>query len=193
MRELKKQFPGQQADEKTVLLARVHWFKFAGNLLFAFVLVLMWFVAWALIDQYLPTLLQGMWGNIWILFSFLYFLFVALFLYIGWLNYYLDVWILTNDRLIDIDQKGLFNRSVSQLSLGQVQNIKAEIKGFLPVLLRFGNVDVETAGAEVGRFSFRNIPKPFEVEEKVLILVEDFFKRKKREQDQITKKENYAS
>ena len=181
MIELKKQFPGQQTDEKTVLLARVHWFRFAGSLIFTLFLVVLWFVAWTLINQYSPALLKGMWGNIGMLFSFAYFLFIALYLFISWINYYLDVWILTNERLIDIDQKSLFSRSISELSLEQVQNVKAETKGFLSTLLRFGDVNVETAGAEIGRFTFRSIPKPFEVEEKVLVLSEEFMKRRGKE------------
>ncbi len=181
MLELKKQFPGQQADEKTVLLARVHWFRFAGSLIFTFILIALWFAARVLIGQYFPGLLKGMWGNIWVLFSFAYFLFIMLFLFISWINYYLDVWILTDERLIDIDQRSLFSRSISELNLEQVQNVKAETKGFLSTLLHFGDVNVETAGAEVGRFTFRSIPKPFEVEEKVLILAEEFMKKRGKE------------
>lgn len=172
MIKLERRFPGQRDEEVTVLLARVHWFRFLGHIFLTLLLAIIWFVALFLLQAYLSAFLTGMWGQVFVLFSGAYFLFVLLFLFIGWLNYYLDVWIVTNERLIDIDQKSLFDRSVSQLSLRKIQNVRAEVKGILPTLLRFGDVDVESAGADVGRFSFRSIPKPFEVERKVLRLAQ---------------------
>ena len=172
MIKLEKRFPGQRDEEATVLLARVHWFRFVGHILLSLFLIVIWLVALLLLQTYSPAFLTGIWGQVFVLFSGAYFLFVLLFLFIGWLNYYLDVWIVTNERLVDIDQRSLFNRSVSQLSLRKIQNVRAEVKGILPTLLRFGDVDVESAGADVGRFSFRSIPKPFEVERKVLELAQ---------------------
>lgn len=172
MIKLESRFPGQRDQETTVLLARVHWFRFIGHFFLTILLFIIWVVALLLLQIYLPAFLTGMWGQVFVLFSSAYFLFILLFLFIGWLNYYLDVWIVTNERLVDIDQKSLFDRSVSQLSLRKIQNVKAEVKGILPTLLRFGDVDVESAGADVGRFSFRSIPKPFEVERKVLELAQ---------------------
>ncbi|MFC1686462.1 PH domain-containing protein [Patescibacteria group bacterium] len=170
MIKLESKFPGQRDQETTVLLARVHWARFAGHITLFLFLAVVWFIAFILLQIYFPALLSEMWGQTFVLFSSAYFLFLLLFLFIGWLNYYLDVWIVTNERLVDIDQKSLFDRSISQLSLSKIQNVKAEMKGILPTFLRFGDVDVESAGADVGRFSFRSIPNPFEVERKVLEL-----------------------
>jgi hypothetical protein len=63
-----------------------------------------------------------------------------------WTDYYLDVWIATNKRIIDIDQKGLFNREVSECRYEQVQDVTVEIHGIIATMLNFGEIHVQTAG-----------------------------------------------
>ncbi len=177
MIKLRKHFPGQRRDETTVILSRVHWFKFMGHLFFVLTLILVWLISYILIDAYLPELLEEAWRNLFILISSAYFLFVILFAYVGWLNYYLDIWLVTNQRLIDIDQRALFSRHVSQLNLRKIQNVKVDVDGIIPTFLQFGDVDVESAGAEAGRFSFRSIPHPYRMERKILALARIASKR----------------
>ena len=61
-------------------------------------------------------------------------------------NWYNDLYVLTNQRLIDVDQSGLFTRTTSETQLDQIQEIKVEVKGFLESLLGFGKVIIQTAG-----------------------------------------------
>lgn len=69
--------------------------------------------------------------------------------FIRWLNYYLDVWIITTERIIDIEQRSLFHREISEISLDRVQNVTVQIPGFLATTMHFGNIQIETAGAGV--------------------------------------------
>ena len=62
-------------------------------------------------------------------------------------NYYLDIFIVTNQRVIDIEQLGLFARDVTSAPLQNIEDIKVEIVGILPSLLDFGNLHIQTAGA----------------------------------------------
>ncbi len=72
---------------------------------------------------------------------------VLVFLFVQWTEYYLDVWLVTNRRLIDVNQHSVFNRSVKSLRFERVQDITVEVRGILATLLRFGDVHVQTAGA----------------------------------------------
>src|SRR3989338_8127816 len=45
----------------------------------------------------------------------LYFLFVIFLAFRLWIDYYLDMWILTDKRLIDIEQTGLFQRNIFEI------------------------------------------------------------------------------
>ena len=102
----------------------------------------------------------------------MYFLAVWLLAFIEFTDYYLDTWIVTNERIINIEQEGLFFRTASELDLAAVQDTTAEIRGFLQTIFTYGNVYVQTAG-EKGRFHFKNIDNPEHVKEIVTRLVED--------------------
>lgn len=62
-------------------------------------------------------------------------------------NYYLDILIVTNQRVIDVEQLGLFARDVTSAPLQNIEDVKVEIVGILPSLLDFGNLHIQTAAA----------------------------------------------
>ncbi len=75
-----------------------------------------------------------------------------------WTDYYLDLWIITNKRIISIDQQGFFRRSVSSFRFERLQDITVDIHGFIETLLDFGKIKADTAGHEP--FIIRGIPNP---------------------------------
>ncbi|MBI3627071.1 PH domain-containing protein [Candidatus Uhrbacteria bacterium] len=91
----------------------------------------------------------------------IYYLGLVSYLYNGFVDYYLDNWIVTNHRIISIDENNLFNRTVSEQTLYRVQDVTAEAIGFLPTILNYGNIYVQTA-AEKERFVFQDVPHAFE-------------------------------
>jgi uncharacterized membrane protein YdbT with pleckstrin-like domain len=104
------------------------------------------------------------------------FFFESLFLLMLWMyaslifvDYYLDVWIVTDRRVINIEQKGLFSRQVSELYYAKIQDVTTEVKGLFPTFLNYGDLFVQTA-AEKERFRFHNIPNPYEVKDLVMRL-----------------------
>ena len=86
-----------------------------------------------------------------------------------WIDYYFDVWIVTERRIINIEQKGLFSRVVSELELEKIQDITTDVKGVIPTFLNFGDLHVQTA-AEKERFLFRDIPDPYDVKNLIMNL-----------------------
>jgi uncharacterized membrane protein YdbT with pleckstrin-like domain len=77
-----------------------------------------------------------------------WFLIIWVFFFVKWTDYYLDVWIATNKRVIDVEQKGFFNREVSECRYERVQDVTVEIRGFIASMLDFGEVHVQTAGSD---------------------------------------------
>lgn len=59
---------------------------------------------------------------------------------------YLDVWVLTTDRIVEVRQRGYFNRHLSSFFLSRIQNISTDVSGILGTMLRYGSIHVETAG-----------------------------------------------
>lgn len=64
-----------------------------------------------------------------------------------WISWYGDVYILTNTRMIDIEQKGFFTRTFNEAQLDKIQDISYQISGFFQTFFDFGDVEVQTAGA----------------------------------------------
>lgn len=81
---------------------------------------------------------------------FLWVYLIALWLgfFIELTDFLLDSWILTNERLIDIEQLSMFSRRVSTLALDRVQDITVEESGIINTFLGIGTVYIQTAGQE---------------------------------------------
>lgn len=96
----------------------------------------------------------------------LYALGLVLYTFTVWADYYLDVWIITNRRLIDVEQHGLFSRTISELPMEKIQNVTLEIHGVMATILHFGNLKVETASRST--FIIRDAPHMYKAKEIIL-------------------------
>lgn len=100
-----------------------------------------------------------------------YYLFIWLLFFFSFIDYYLDVWLITNERIIDIQQKGFFSRVISEQRLYRVQDVTSEAHGFFPTILKYGEVYIQTAGAKQ-RFLFHEVPDPEGVRNTIIKLAE---------------------
>lgn len=89
--------------------------------------------------------------------------------------YWQNRWVVTSDSLTQITQRGLFNRQVSQLSFGNLEDVTAEQEGIIPSLFNFGTLKVQTAG-EHSKFYFLYCPQPNFYARKILLAREIFLK-----------------
>jgi uncharacterized membrane protein YdbT with pleckstrin-like domain len=87
--------------------------------------------------------------------------------FIAFTNYYLDVFVVTNERIMHIEQLGLFRRRIAELRLERIQDVTIEQFGFLATMLHFGTIRVQTA-AETEEFVFSSIPEPMRVKELIM-------------------------
>src|SRR4051812_42245954 len=93
---------------------------------FVVLLILPLGVYW-LIATLLPALLTGaVWFPLLALLGSPYYLSIGLFFYTYFVSFYLDLLIITNDRLLHIEQLGLFARTISELDLYKVQDVTSE-------------------------------------------------------------------
>lgn len=66
--------------------------------------------------------------------------------FMEWTDYYLDLWVITNKRIIDAEQKGFFHREVTSFLYGQIQDITVETRGLIETFFKFGTLHIQTAG-----------------------------------------------
>ena len=165
--------PNQQRDECMQIFLRRHWivviklFLYSLMLLAVPVAILLSFrfSGINIFDSFLGGPIAGLLISV-------YLITVVLITMTQFTDYYLDTWIVTNERVINIEQNGLFSRQVSELHLNQIQDVTSETIGFLPTFLTYGDVYIQTAG-EKERFHFEQIDNPEEVKEKILHLVDE--------------------
>lgn len=147
------------ADEKVLYEVRKHWYVLFTD---TFFVILLFLVPWGVMFG-LDVLRVGITsseGALIFFFSMLWLFITWITFMIIWTNYYLDVWIVTNKRIIDIEQFSLFSRDLSEFRLDRVQDVTIEVNGLLPTLLHFGDVHVQTAGASRD-FIIKGVPKPY--------------------------------
>lgn len=165
--------PDQRDNEHVVLFLRRHWIAlFAVAFSFLCLVGIPLIIGWFFIDSITIWYNHPLFGPLLVIAGSIYFLSIWLFAFLEITDYYLDTWIVTNERIINIEQEGLFNRTASELDLAAVQDTTAEIHGILQTMLTYGNVFIQTA-AEKGRFHFKNIDDPERVKEIVNKLVEE--------------------
>jgi uncharacterized membrane protein YdbT with pleckstrin-like domain len=86
--------------------------------------------------------------------------------FVFWTDNHLDVWVITNKKIIAIEQKGLFNREISYIHFDKVQDITTEVHGITATILDYGEIHIQTAG-EQKEFIMKNIKDPKKSREKI--------------------------
>ena len=165
--------PNKLSGEKIIqVLRRDIFILFKKVLLFVLLIILPAIIFYAVIVSANPDLLTGeiSWPLIMLLSSF-YYLFIWLFFFFSFIDYYLDVWIITDERIIDIQQRGFFSRVISEQRLYRIQDVTSEAHGFFTTILKYGNVYIQTAGAKQ-RFLFQEVPEPEKVRNTIIKLAE---------------------
>jgi hypothetical protein len=87
-----------------------------------------------------------------------------------WISWHFSVYIVTNQRFIQINQKRLFHRAVADLGLNQVQSINYEVSGLQETLLGFGTIKMQTY---VGDLIVHDVHHPAKIQKKLLGILRD--------------------
>jgi len=160
-------------DEQILTVVRRHWFVFLLRLFSVVALTaapFVLFVAAAFIDPIasIVTTASADYSDQIIFVSMLWLLFGWMGMAHAWTDQYLDLWVVTDRRIISIDQKNLFVRSVGSFRLERLQDMNIIIPGFVATLLDYGHVEAQTASGSEEEFQVQNLPHPREL--KALIL-----------------------
>jgi membrane protein YdbS with pleckstrin-like domain len=165
--------PNQEPHEEVVIFLRRHWIDFLKivlytGLLIALPLMLVIILNILQVDILANPVLRPLLAIILPAYALIVFTITITEI----TDYWLDTWIVTTERIIDINQSGLFKRLVSEVHLHQIQDITSETSGFLETFLTFGDVYIQTAGTKE-RFQFININNPNDVKVKISELVKN--------------------
>jgi len=160
--EIKKiTFPGQYEDEQILLIKRRHWIVLLGFILTFALLLLVPFFVYFFLPMVLGVLDAEIFIKLFLFIASLYYLCLSAMLFYAIIDYYLDVWIITNQRIMSIEQKGLFHRIVIEVRYSQIEDITSDVSGVIATYFQFGNVSIQTA-AEAEGMVLKQITHPVE-------------------------------
>jgi hypothetical protein len=140
-------------DEKVVMVYRRYGWTYAGAVVITFILLLIPFFLLTVLFTWAP------WGVV----GFVLLLGIALFYglrkALGW---YHNVCIVTNQRVVDVDQRGFFDRTVSELTYAKIEDVSYRIKGLFATLFRVGTVTIQSA-PNVPQIELRRMKHPSQI------------------------------
>ncbi|MFA6321956.1 MAG: hypothetical protein WCX71_00565 [Candidatus Buchananbacteria bacterium] len=94
--------------------------------------------------------------------------------------------VITNQKLIDIDQKGVRQRVVSNILLDKIADVYYQTKGFWQIINRLGTIYISLNDDKSG-FEFKNLTSPQKIQQQILRLKADLVNDKTTKSDQTVK------
>lgn len=88
----------------------------------------------------------------------------------SWIAWHYSVYIVTDQRFIQITQKGLFHKGVVDVGLNQVQMVNYEVAGFQETLLGFGTIMMQTY---LGDLVIHDVHHPAKIQKKLLNILRE--------------------
>jgi hypothetical protein len=133
-------FSERDSDEKIYVVLRPHWFT---NVHWILTAIIMFFapIFYTSLDSQLPVPTNIM------MFVYLFW-YLAIFAYSleKFISWYFDIFIITNNRVIDIDVCNLLDRKFTEAQLKKIQDTSYKVSGVSQTIFNYGSVKVETAG-----------------------------------------------
>jgi hypothetical protein len=121
--------------EKLEFVIRRHWIIY---------IILKWYLLWWILFS--SIILYFVWSELWwALFILLFWMVYSIFLYIERLNHELDMFVITNNRVIFIEQKSFLSRSKTECNLWQIQEVKSTTTWLFANLLWYWRLQIVTA------------------------------------------------
>lgn len=96
----------------------------------------------------------------------IYYLLLIAYAFEQFLSWYFNVYIITNQHIVDVNFFSLLSKEVVEISLDDVEVVAHHITGVLGSLFNFGKVEIETA-AELKQILFEKVPHPDIVADRV--------------------------
>lgn len=169
---LKKNLKG---DERVIRLIRKYFFVFTGPLLFSVIFIIASFFFlyplfhWGVAGMAVFILLIGI-GVL-----------LALRVFV---EYSFNVFIVTDQRIIDIDQRGFFERTVSEMTYDKIQDVSFKIKGLAQTLLNYGSIIIQTAGQQAN-IELQGVKNPEKIQQIIIEIQKELCKGEKLSNSQL--------
>jgi hypothetical protein len=161
MRTIRLPFPLQDNENITLLVRKHWWFLWPQSILWVLFAIVPVIAGTIILDMIgiLDDLGMFWWGLV-----ILYIVYWAIRLLLNWYRYHNDLWLITNQRIIDSFKRHPWNLRLATADLVNIQDMSVVKNGPIASILNFGDVVCETAGAEHKPFLISGIARPEQVQ-----------------------------
>jgi membrane protein YdbS with pleckstrin-like domain len=120
--------------------------------------------------------------------TILWYLSIIYFVIMNFLLWFYNVYIVTDERLIDVDFTGLLNKTVNVAELYKLEDVNYSQNGLLDSIFNMGDVIVQTASeqktpdasGDLSAFTFENISSPDKVVQVISKLIDNEDEERRR-------------
>jgi len=172
MIEIPLKYPGKHDDDKVVLFVRKHWVKYLvvsiiSVLLFSIPLIaiIVFFSNKSEIDSMSVEIITVSIG--------IYLLIVMALILQAFVDFYLDMFVITEDRIIFVRQNGFFNQQIDESHIAEISEVGVDIKGFINSVVGCGDVIVHM-GNDEAILTIDDIQHPEKVAREITRLHKEF-------------------
>lgn len=155
-------FQTQKPHETIILFLRSHFITNSSWIIFTVILLTLPIIIILLLPlfqiDFLSSQTLARFTTIYVLF---YYLMVSSYAFISFLHWFYNVFIVTSERIIDIDYSDIVIHNIAITSLTHIQDVNYTQSGFIPTFFNYGDLFVQTAGNEKN-FEALSVPKPRE-------------------------------
>lgn len=146
-------FDTRDDEEEIILVLRRHWFtNVRWILLFIFMLLAPALLSFVPLIGFFP----GRYQMVFILFWYLITFAIA---FENFLSWYFNVFIITEERVIDIDFYNMLSKKFSEAKISMIQDVTSTQGGVSQTLFNYGTILIQTA-AEIPVIRIEHIPNP---------------------------------
>lgn len=153
-------FHSQDPDEKIILFLRRHFITNIGWLSLTFIFSIIPFLLFIVGISVFEILNISLPLKFITAILILYYFIVFIYAFINFLNWFYNVTIITDRRIVDVDYTSLLYHNVAITKLSQIEDVNYTKAGFLRSIFNYGDVYAQTAGAASDHFDMLAIPQP---------------------------------
>lgn len=150
-------FQGQRVGEEVIVLVNQHTWVLLP-------VAVTWLILLAAIGASLWFAGASMISSIVIGAAVAFGVFYSIYQWYLWNN---GVYIVTNQRVIKIDQINLFSRLISEAEIDRIQEISTQISGPIHTMLNFGTIKIQTA-SNTGMMDLEDVPDPYNMQQEIV-------------------------
>ena len=149
-------FETREDEEQIILFLRKH---FVTNVPWIFISIVMFLVPTVVIST---NILNTVPANFRFIFMMIWYLVSVAYTLESFLTWFFNVYIITDERIVDVDFYNLTYKEVSDANLDKIEDVTYKMGGVIRTLFNYGDVLIQTA-AEVTNFDFLAVPYPDKV------------------------------